>query len=193
LGDALAPPELFWRAAANPALAPRSSSVGRLFDAVAALALDCRTSACEGHPAMLLEAACDRSSEGSYELPLRRDESGEPAELDWRPLIRGIAEDLARGAAPGAVAVRFHRGLAAAVATVAGSWPELPVVLGGGVFQNRVLTELVAGLLADRELALPGVIPPGDGGLAAGQLAVALARAEAPGSRHSPSADSHGA
>jgi hydrogenase maturation protein HypF len=129
---------------------------------------------------MLLEAACDSSADGAYDLPLSRSNAGEPTELDWRPLIRGIAEDLAQGAAPGAIAVRFHRGLAAAVAAVARSWPELPVVLGGGVFQNRVLTELVAGELADRELALPGVIPPGDGGLAAGQLAVALAVGSAP-------------
>ena len=54
---------------------------------------------------------------------------------------------------------------------------ELPVALCGGCFQNRVLTELVAESFAgQRPLATPGVIPTGDGGLAAGQLAIAGAR-----------------
>jgi hydrogenase maturation protein HypF len=54
----------------------------------------------------------------------------------------------------------------------------MPVVLTGGVFQNRVLTELVTEMHNDESqpLGLPGTLPPNDGGLAAGQLAVAAAR-----------------
>jgi hydrogenase maturation protein HypF len=53
----------------------------------------------------------------------------------------------------------------------------LPIVLGGGCFQNRILTESVTALAlsAGREIATPSTIPPGDGGLAAGQLAIAIA------------------
>lgn len=71
--------------------------------------------------------------------------------------------------------MRFHRGLAAAIQSVCNHWPTLPVVLGGGVFQNRVLVELLAASWPShgRLLGLPGCIPPNDGGLAAGQLAVA--------------------
>jgi hydrogenase maturation protein HypF len=76
------------------------------------------------------------------------------------------------------MARRFHAALAAAIVAVCDTHRELPVVLGGGVFQNRVLTELVARHFSHRSqpLGLPGNIPPGDGGLAAGQLAIAMAR-----------------
>jgi hydrogenase maturation protein HypF len=173
LGDRSgAPLASLLRAAGNPLLSPRSSSVGRLFDAVAALTFDLRESHFEGYAAMMLESGCDAAADGAYEFPLRRAAAG-PAELDWRPLMSAVVQDLESGASPGAVAMRFHRSLATAIVRVVGCWPNLPVVLGGGVFQNRVLTELVAEALAGRELALPGVIPPGDGGLAAGQLAIA--------------------
>ncbi|MFO0899527.1 MAG: carbamoyltransferase HypF [Pirellulales bacterium] len=169
------PIEILLRVVDSETLSPRTSSVGRLFDGVAALALGLEESGFEGYPAMQLESACDPTTNGAYELPLLRDTS--PAELDWRPLIAAVVGDLETGASPGEIAMRFHRGLAAAIGHVARGWPALPVVLGGGVFQNRVLTELVAEQLAGRELALPGLIPPGDGGLAAGQLAIALASA----------------
>jgi hydrogenase maturation protein HypF len=74
--------------------------------------------------------------------------------------------------------MRFHRGLARGIVRVCRLRPELPVVLTGGVFQNRLLTELVAELWDNESqpLGLPGIIPPNDGGLAAGQLAVAAAK-----------------
>jgi hydrogenase maturation protein HypF len=73
------------------------------------------------------------------------------------------------------MAMRFHRTLAAAISRLARLRLNLPVVLGGGVFQNRLLVELAAERLADhpQPVALPGLIPPNDGGLAAGQLAIA--------------------
>lgn len=162
------------RAAERETLSPRTSSVGRLFDSVAALTLDLWESGFEGYPAMRLESACDPRAHGAYALPLRHA-SPSPVELDWRPLIAAVVADLESGASPGEIAMRFHRGLAAAIGAVVRRWPELPVVVSGGVFQNRVLTELVAEELCDRELGLPGLIPPGDGGLAAGQLVIALA------------------
>ncbi len=74
--------------------------------------------------------------------------------------------------------MRFHRSVARAIAAIASHYPQRPVVLSGGCFQNRVLTELVAHELRDhpQRVGLPGVIPPNDGGLAAGQLAVAFAK-----------------
>lgn len=163
-------------------LAPRTTSVGRLFDAVAAIVLGTRRAEFEGEAAMLLEAACDPAEPGSYTLPL---EGGSPAELDWRPLLVELLADRAAGAAPASMAMRFHRALAEAVVGVAGAWGPYPVVLTGGVFQNRVLVELIAGCWPDRgpPLGLPGSIPPGDGGLAAGQLAIALVRAARRGGR----------
>ena len=158
-------------------LCPQTSSAGRLFDAVAALVLNVTRSDFEGQPAMMLEAACDRSAAGQYELTCHPTE---PSVLDWRPLVRGVLADLHLGAAPGAIAMRFHRTAALGISAMAQRFPELPVVLGGGCFQNRVLAELVAERLeaSRRPVETPGVIPTNDGGLAAGQLAVAVARLE---------------
>jgi hydrogenase maturation protein HypF len=157
----------------KPQLGAVSTSAGRLFDAVASLVLGIDRAEYEGHPAMLLEAICDPAEDECYFLPIRRDR---PAHLDWRPMIRSICDDLQRGVAPGSVAMRFHRGLAAAIKRVAERFSDRPVALCGGVFQNRVLVELVADELRNRgqPIGLPGAIPPNDGGLAAGQLAIAL-------------------
>jgi hydrogenase maturation protein HypF len=73
--------------------------------------------------------------------------------------------------------MRLHRSLARGIERVCRRWANLPVVLSGGVFQNRLLTELFVEIhdSAAQPLGLPGVIPPNDGGLAAGQLAIAAA------------------
>jgi hydrogenase maturation protein HypF len=150
---------------------PTTTSAGRLFDAAACLLLGIDAEGFDGRPAMLLEAACDASEPESYRIPLS---DGTPAEIDWRPLFAGLADDVQRGVAPGILAMRFHRSLALAIAAMCMRWPDLPIVLTGGVFQNRVLTELVAAELGAREHGLPGRIPPNDGGLAAGQLLIGM-------------------
>jgi hydrogenase maturation protein HypF len=155
-------------------IGPRTSSAGRLFDGVAALILDIATTQFEGQAAMLLEATCDATCDSQYSLPFSAQA---PAQLDWRALIRSVLADHASRRPTGIIAMRFHRALAAGIAAVADSFPELPAVLCGGCFQNKVLTELVAECFQDgRPLATPGLTPCGDGGLAAGQLAVAAAR-----------------
>lgn len=153
---------------------PTTTSCGRLFDAAACLILNQSHATFEGQAAMHLEAACDSHAAGAYRLEIL---PRQPVELDWRPMLRQILADRRAGVSRGIMAMRFHRGLAQAIIEVAKMFPELPVVLGGGVFQNRVLVELVAELwpACGPELGLPGMIPPNDGGLAAGQLAVAMA------------------
>jgi hydrogenase maturation protein HypF len=164
-----------------------TSSVGRLFDAVAAWLLPSEAavrgwSPGEGHLAMLLEALCsDAPNDNSPELQPQYCLgliAGDPVEFDWRPLIVGLVVDFRRGHPPAQLATRFHQSLAQAIARIAALHDDLPVVMSGGVFQNRLLTEMAARSLADRNrpVGLPGVIPPGDGGLAAGQLAVAIAQ-----------------
>jgi hydrogenase maturation protein HypF len=158
----------------RPNLSPVTTSAGRLFDGVAALVLGVEECCFEGQAAMFLEAACDRSDVGRYDIPIQ---NGVPRQLDWRPLVKRILCDRAVSVSPGAMAMRFHRGLADAIAEFCRSYGNLPIVLGGGVFQNRVLVELLAERFADTSqmFGLPGRIPPNDGGLAAGQLAVAAA------------------
>jgi hydrogenase maturation protein HypF len=153
----------------NERFSPRTTSAGRLFDAAACLLLGIDDEGFDGRPAMLLEAACDTSDSESYPIPLTE---ATPAEIDWRPMFAELAEDVQRGVAPSKLAMRFHRSLAIAIAATCTRWPDLPIVLTGGVFQNRVLTEMVAAELGLRALGLPGRIPPNDGGLAAGQLVI---------------------
>jgi hydrogenase maturation protein HypF len=159
----------------RPMLAPITSSAGRLIDAAAALVLGIDRTDFDGQAAMRLEAAADRDARGWYHFPVSDDPL---PELDWRPLFAGLIADHRRGVDPGTLAMRFHRSLAHGVVGVCRRWSELPVVLTGGVFQNRLLTELVAEMIAteSQTLGLPGLIPPNDGGLAAGQLAIAAAK-----------------
>ncbi len=159
----------------NSKLSLATSSAGRLFDGVSALILGISKADYEGQPAQVLEAISDTSEPHSYSLPLN---SGDVLEVDWRPMIGEILVDRMRGVSPGTMAMRFHRGLARAIADVCGRFINLPIVLGGGVFQNRLLVELLVEHLQQHPLplGLPGLIPPNDGGLAAGQLVIGLDR-----------------
>lgn len=166
----------------NHRLAPHTSSAGRLFDAAASIILGVEQTDFEGQAAMLLEATADERATGTYSMTLIQNpaESNPSLLLDWRPMIRQMLDDRQRGVDAGAMAMKFHRAMAEGVVAVCSEFFELSVVLTGGVFQNRLLTELVADRLdSSRQLGLPGVIPPGDGGLAAGQLAAACAAMEA--------------
>jgi hydrogenase maturation protein HypF len=162
-------------------LSPVTSSLGRLFDVAACLILGLTQASHEGEAAMRLEAACDPTADGEYRWSVV---PGAPIELDWRLALQSMLSDRQRGEAPGVMAERFHRGVAAAmidavraVAQRQATPPGTPVVLSGGVFQNRRLIELLVTEWPTEcgPLGLPGRIPPNDGGLAAGQLAIALA------------------
>jgi hydrogenase maturation protein HypF len=93
-------------------------------------------------------------------------------------MVRALSADLARGAAPAAISARFHETLAAAggelVRRELRRGGRRPLLLSGGCFQNARLAEsLLARLAGSCEVELPREVPPGDGGLALGQLAVA--------------------
>jgi hydrogenase maturation protein HypF len=148
---------------------PAATSVGRLFDAIAALAGIARESRFEGQAAMLVERAADPTAEGVYPLPV----AGGVA--DWEPLLRAVLADTRAGAPPGGVAMRFHRALAAWVAQAAFASGVQTVSLSGGVFQNGLLTELVREQLQELgvRVAVHQRVPPNDGGLAFGQAILA--------------------
>jgi hydrogenase maturation protein HypF len=161
-----------------------TSSVGRLFDAVASL-LDLRhTVTYEAQAALELEAvatACD-TSPAPLRLPVRDGRAG-PMELDGGALVRELVAGRRAGRSAAASALGFHRALAEAVAEVAArvrarGGPDL-VALSGGVFTNALLTRLtVAALEAGGATVLRHrLVPPGDGGLALGQLVVGAAPA----------------
>lgn len=159
--------------------APLTSSCGRLFDAVSALAgLRLRVSY-EGQAALELEQALDPAQAGTY--PIEIAAANGLLLLDPRPLLRALVADLQEGASSGALSARFHRGLALGALELcrqlrAAGAPTV-VALSGGVFQNRFLTEELAALLqADGFTVLThSLVPPNDGGLALGQALVAAA------------------
>jgi hydrogenase maturation protein HypF len=161
--------------------APAAHGAGRLFDVAGALALSRGLSRHEGQVAMALDAAADPAEPGRY--PFAVDQSRDPWQLDWRPLVRALVEDLLAGQSPARVAARFHESLAAAagelVRAAAARRGALPVVLSGGCFQNARLAEGVLGALPGFEVYLHQRVPPGDGGLALGQALVADAATRA--------------
>jgi len=144
-----------------------TTSLGRLFDVVAGLCGFTRETTFEGQAAMWLEhrARCARTA-STYPFPLG------DGELDYRPLLAAVADERAAGRAPDEIARGFHLAVADGLAAFAGLRPDLPVVASGGVFQNRLLCELVRERLGQR-LWLGTRVPPNDGGLCVGQAALA--------------------
>jgi len=190
---AFAPAErrLLGRMLARGVQAPATSSVGRLFDAVASLLDLCQVSRFEGQAAMELEWAADPAEAGAWPLPLVAPEPpvpGMPAEarpdfeLDGRPLLRGLLADLGRGLPRGTLAARFHNSLVGAAVEVARLSGVGTVALSGGCFLNLRLTKALRAALGQEgfEVLLHRRVSPGDGGLALGQIAVAAAGAAAP-------------
>jgi hydrogenase maturation protein HypF len=173
-----------WEAVAGLAgsgtAAPVTTSVGRLFDAVAALCGLRAVVNYEGQAAAELEGAADASERGAYELPVT--ERAGSVVLDARPTVTAVAGDAARGMPAGAVSARFHaalaRATAAACVAAAGASGVEVVVLSGGAFQNRLLLERTAGAIEEAGLRVlvPERLPPNDGGISYGQAAVAAAR-----------------
>ncbi len=160
--------------------APLTSSAGRLFDAVAALAGVCRRATYDGQPAMLLEQAADTSA--TFEYPFDIDVDEGRLAIDTRPTIAAIVKDLVHGRSAGQVAGRFHRTMAAAIAAMCRvikmQTDVWRVCLAGGVFANDLLGSDVAARLTALgfEVYMPREVPAGDGGLALGQVLVAHAR-----------------
>jgi hydrogenase maturation protein HypF len=161
-----------------------TTSIGRLFDAVGALCGAAPRANYEGQAAVELEAMADPAERGAYELPIdsASGEAGPRIVLDPRATVRELVRDLETGLAPGLVSARFHNALAAATADACAEAADgaglAAVVLSGGVFQNRLLLERCAELLHRRGLRVlvPRRLPPNDGGISYGQLAVAAAR-----------------
>lgn len=154
---------------------PMTTSMGRLFDGVAALLQLRSRSAYEGQSALLVEHAAAAAS-----APLPPAVLDEDA-IDWTPLLQGLVGLRDAGHAPGGLAAGFHDRLVDAILAVARREALPRVVLGGGCFQNaRLLASATAALrAAGFEVLLPREAPANDGGLALGQLWHAVHRGEA--------------
>ena len=164
---------------------PLTSSVGRLFDAVASLVGLRQQVRFEGQAAMELEFALEGAEPTSeaYEFPIRPDHASRtthhaPLLLDWSPMIEAILSDLTHRVPLPLISARFHNALAEAIVAVAKRVGQPRVVLSGGCFQNRYLTERTVQRLQEEGFRpyWHQRIPPNDGGIALGQVVAAFAR-----------------
>jgi hydrogenase maturation protein HypF len=155
--------------------APFTSSIGRLFDAMASLLDLCQTSDFEGEAAMALEFAAGRARETA---PLPAFAIGGTPEqwiVDWERPLQALLDERARGTAPEMLAAAVHDGLSNAIVDVARRVGRRRVVLTGGCFQNARLTERTVDRLRAAGFTpyFHHRIPPNDGGLAVGQACFA--------------------
>lgn len=154
---------------------PRSTSMGRLFDAVAAMCGLRPTTSFEGQAAMALEFAAEGQSTAAYSFALA---DGEPAVADWEWLVRGVLADRRAGVPVATIAHKFHNALAELAVAIARRAGVSDVGLSGGCFQNLLLTTRVRQrlLAAGFRVFTHSQVPPGDGGIALGQILVAARR-----------------
>jgi hydrogenase maturation protein HypF len=163
---------------------PLTSSVGRLFDAVASLAGVRDHVSYEGQAAVELEALASAvAPAGTYPFAVEPapGDGAAPLVIDTRPFIAAVAGDANRGTDAALIARRFHSTLVEVIAHVCHRLREATglgaVVLSGGVFLNALLTGEVSGRLREDGFRVyrHRLVPPNDGGLSLGQLAIAAA------------------
>ncbi len=158
---------------------PMTSSMGRLFDAVAALAGLRQTVNYEAQAAIELEALAEPAEEGAYRFEVATDR------IELGMGVREILADIRRGVTLPLIAARFHNGLAQmvlqAVRRLRSETGLQDVVLSGGVWQNITLLRRTLSLLQDEgfQVYLHREVPANDGGLALGQAAIAASRMRA--------------
>ena len=170
---------------------PRTSSMGRLFDAAAAILGICDKATYEGEPAIELEAAAWRALSSESACPTGNiagfsvTESSRPDAchvLNSRSLIEALLEGIRAGVPAGRLALDFHIAIARSSARIAREICAREgvdtVALSGGVFMNRLLLQLLTRELKSAGLAIlvPHTVPVNDGCIAYGQAAVARAR-----------------
>ena len=106
---------------------------------------------------------------------LRTEEAYSLSSGDWAPLVSGVMQDSRAGVPVSRIAARFHNALVNWIVEVAEQVKEKQIVLSGGVFQNRYLTERAAAVLESRGFVVytHRQVPPNDGGIALGQAVIA--------------------
>jgi hydrogenase maturation protein HypF len=154
---------------------PRTSSIGRLFDAIAAIIGVCERPTFDGQAAMQLEWALDEGAEraGAYPMPLV--DKHPIAIFDWAPLLSSLFADLRERTPAALISARLHNALVEAAFATAEHLEIETIALGGGCFQNIYLSRRLEARLCNAGFNLyrPAQVPANDGGIALGQIAVA--------------------
>lgn len=156
---------------------PYTSSAGRLFDAVASLLGVCDVATRQAEAPILLEQTIMDARQILYPVDGKGGET-----VSFRSVLESVIKDKADGVSVGVISARFHLTLAAVIRQKAEQLLNLTgarkVVISGGCFQNKFLTETLQRMFADVDIPLyiPSRIPCNDSGVAAGQLTVAAAK-----------------
>ena len=164
-----------WRAMLHQGLnSPRTSSVGRLFDAVAAILGVQHKSSFEGQAAMELESSLrgvETDERYGFDIVEPPDRVS-PAIIDWFPTLLGVLSDRDLGVPVSQISARFHNTLVEIILAVAHRAGDRQVALTGGCFQNAYLAERAIGRLREDGFRpyWHRLVPPNDGGIALGQL-----------------------
>ena len=154
-----------------------TSSIGRLFDAIASLSGVRHRITYEAQAAIELEALVNDTATGSYRFGLRN--GPEPTLIDPGPVVEAVVGDVRAGTDPGTIAARFHRGVAEMMVAVADRVRQrhglATVGLSGGVFQNVTIAAAARSRLEEAGFTVVThrLVPPNDGGLALGQAVIA--------------------
>lgn len=152
---------------------PQSTSMGRLFDCVAGISEACLEMTFEAQAPMLLESLLDVAipGTGSYAFTINRKQEGSFS-VGWNNLISEVFYDMTRGVAPADVSMKFHLALVDLIVNAADELGEPRVIISGGCFQNRYLTDNAI-IRLEKQGFTPfwnHRIPPNDAGLSLGQL-----------------------
>jgi hydrogenase maturation protein HypF len=159
---------------------PVTSSMGRLFDACAALLDVCRSQTYEGQPAIELEGAAGQSDTGTFDVPIITDAGRNVA--DGAALLEAVRSAVHDRVPKPDVAARFHHAVVDATVRLAGMAADAngidAVCLSGGCFLNKLLFEQTFGGLEAAGLRpfAPRVLPPGDEAISYGQALIAAAQ-----------------
>jgi len=163
---------------------PRTTSAGRIFDAVASLIGLRQSVNYEGQAAMELEfltAGIDTNARYSFSIGDRNHETGNEEQnflltIDWSSIIQEILEDIRSNAQIGIISAKFHNTLAEIIVAIALRMKQDRVVLSGGCFQNKYLTEHTVNRLREEGFRpyWHQRVPTNDGGIALGQIYAAL-------------------
>lgn len=152
---------------------PPTSSVGRLFDAVSSLLNLCHKSKYEGQAAMFLEFVADEGEKEYYPFELVEKEI---LIIEWSSIIKNILIDLKDNVSNSNIASKFHNSLVEIIFAITKKFNYENVILSGGCFQNKYLTERVIEKLESKKINVywHQRVPPNDGGTSLGQIAAYL-------------------
>jgi hydrogenase maturation protein HypF len=156
-----------------------TTAVGRLLDGIASLLNLCQVNSFEGEAPMNLQSCAQlylstNKTNTIEPLPYLLT-TEELTQVDWRPTIHALLENIKINANVNLLALQVHQTLATIIVDIAKQNKQSRIALGGGCFQNRLLLECLIKLCNRHQLQLfwPQIIPPNDSGIAVGQLVAA--------------------